>query len=64
MPHNNTNNHEDETLYKIPYIEHEFIRYKESRKTNRITCALAVTNIAWFVLAVVAYIIERYEKSR
>lgn len=58
MPNNNTNNHEDETMYKIPFVEYEYMRYRASRKMNRITCALAVTNLAWFVF-VLAYIIGK-----
>ena len=64
MPNSKTNNHEDETMYKIPFVEYEYMRYQESRKMNRITCALAVTNLAWFVF-VLAYIIRKvYEKRR
>ncbi len=65
MPNNKTNiNHEDETMYKIPFVEYEYMRYRASRKMNRITCALAVTNLAWFVF-VLAYIIRKvYEKRR
>lgn len=63
MPNNNTNNHEDEEMYKIPFIEYEYMKYRASRKVNRIACALAVTNLAWFVF-VLAYIKERYEKRR
>ena len=55
MPNKANKNHEDEAMYKIPFIEYEYMRYRASRKMNRITCALAVTNIAWFVF-VLAYI--------
>lgn len=59
MPNNKTNiNHEDETMYKIPFVEYEYMRYRASRKMNRIACALAVTNLAWFVF-VLAYIIGK-----
>ena len=56
MPNNTNNNHEDETMQMIPYIEYERIRYKVSMQKNRIVCALAVTNIAWFGLFL-AYIL-------
>ena len=50
MPNKTNNIHEDETMHMIPYIEYERIRYKSSMQKNRIVCALAVTNIAWFGL--------------
>lgn len=50
MPNKTNNIHEDETMHMIPYIEYERMRYKVSMQKNRIVCALAVTNIAWFGL--------------
>lgn len=58
MSNHNTTNHEDEAMYKIPFIEYEHMKYRASRKMNRIACALAVTNLAWFVF-VLAYIIRK-----
>lgn len=58
MSNHNTTNHEDEEMYKIPFIDYEHMKYRASRKMNRITCALAVTNLAWFVF-VLAYIIGK-----
>lgn len=55
----NTNNiHENETMHKIPFIDHEYEVYKVSRQKNRIVFALAVTNIALFGLFL-AYVIFR-----
>ena len=64
MPNNEINNHEDETLYKIPFVEHEYAKYRASRRLNRITCALAVTNLAWFICVLVYILRKRYEKRR
>ena len=50
MPNKTNNIHEDETMHMIPYIEYASMRYKVSMQKNRIVCALAVTNIAWFGL--------------
>lgn len=55
MP-NKTNNHEDESMHTIPFIVSEYEKWKISKQKNRIACALAVTNIAWFGL-VLAYIL-------
>ena len=58
MPHNNTTEHEYEALAVIPFVSHEYKVYKVERQKNRIACALAVTNLAWVVLAVV-YILKK-----
>lgn len=58
MPNNTTNTHEDEAMHMIPFIVLEYERYKASKQKNRIVCALAVTNIAWFGLFL-AYILLR-----
>ena len=49
-------NHEE--IYKIPFVEYEYMRYRASRKINRIACALAVTNVAWFIF-MLAYILRK-----
>ena len=56
MPNTTSKTHENEAMQMIPFIEHEYKIYKVSAQKNRIVCALAVTNIAWFV-GVLAYII-------
>jgi hypothetical protein len=53
----------DETIYKIPFIEHEYIRYKESRKRNRIMAALILTNAIWLGLTALI-VVKGYEKRR
>lgn len=55
-----TNNHKNETMHSIPFIHHEYLMHKARVRKNRIVYALCVTNIAWFVLALISYI--RYEK--
>jgi hypothetical protein len=50
MPNNTNNIHENEAMHMIPYVEFEYERYRASKQKNRIVYALAVTNIAWFVL--------------
>lgn len=64
MPKDLTNKHHDETetMHMIPFIEHEYCMYKVSKRKNRIACALAVTNIAWFVLGLAFFIFRIYEK--
>ena len=64
MPKNMTdkNHDENETMHMIPFIEHEYRMYKVSKRKNRIACALAVTNIAWFVLGLAFFIFRMYEK--
>ncbi len=64
MPKNMTdkNHDENETMHMIPFIEHEYRIYKVSKLKNRIACALAVTNIAWFVLGLAFFIFRIYEK--
>ena len=58
MPHNHTTEHEYETLAVIPFVSHEYKIYKVERQKNRIAGALAVTNLAWVVLAVVYILIK------
>ena len=58
MPRNHTTEHEYEALAVIPFVSHEYKVYKVERQKNRIACALAVTNLAWVVLAVV-YILTK-----
>ena len=40
-----------EDIYKMPFVEHEFIMYKASKIRNRIVMALAITNAFWLVVA-------------
>jgi hypothetical protein len=58
MPNKTNNIHENEAMHMIPFVELEYERYRASRQKNRIVCALAVTNIAWFGL-LLAYIFIR-----
>jgi hypothetical protein len=55
MPNRKNKPHEDESMHMILFREHEYKVYKVSRSKNRITCALAVTNLAWFILLVVTF---------
>ena len=55
MSHKKTNRtHNGEQLYKIPFVEHEYSLYRESKIRNRIVKALIITNAAW--LFAVAFI--------
>ena len=58
MPNKTTNNHENEAMHMVPFVELEYERYRASKQKNRIVCALAVTNIAWLVLFL-AYVFIR-----
>lgn len=56
MPSNTpSNTHESETMHTIPFVEHEYILWKVSRRKNQIVGTLAVT-IALLVGAL-AYIL-------
>jgi hypothetical protein len=52
-----------ETIYKIPFIEAEYMRWKESRTKNRMKAALIITNAAWLCLTALI-VVQRYEKRR
>jgi hypothetical protein len=49
-----SNNHNSEYIYKIPFVDHEYLMHKESMIRGRIVKALIVTNVAW--LLAVAFI--------
>jgi hypothetical protein len=51
-----SNRHNSEYIYKIPFIEHEYLMHKESMIRGRIVKALLVTNAVW--LCVVALIMS------
>jgi hypothetical protein len=55
-------NKPNETIYKIPFIEAEYMRWKESRMKNRMKAALILTNAIWLCLT--ALIVQSYEKRR
>lgn len=55
-------NKPNETIYKIPFIEAEYMKWKESRTKNRIKAALILTNAIWICLT--ALIVQSYEKRR
>jgi hypothetical protein len=51
MPSQKSNaTHKNEYIYKIPFIEHEIMLYKESRIRRRIVMALIFTNAIWLVI--------------
>ena len=50
------NGHNREYIYKIPFIEHEYLMHKESMIRRRIVKALIVTNTVW--LLCVAFIMS------
>ena len=54
-------NKPNETIYKIPYIEYEYMRYKASRMKNRIKAALILTNLLWICLTAIM-VVKGYEK--
>jgi hypothetical protein len=57
MSSNKPNNrHNNEYIYKIPFIEHEYAIYKESMIRRRIVKALIVTNTIWLLF--VAFIMS------
>ena len=56
MPNKTNKDHENESMHMIPNIVYEYEKWKASRQKNRIVCALAVTNLAWFGL-LLAYIL-------
>jgi hypothetical protein len=58
-----SNNAETETIYEIPFVEHEYTLYKESRKRNRIMAALIITNAIWLCLTALI-VVKGYEKAR
>ena len=47
----------NEDLYKVPFVEHEFSMFKAHRTRSRIVKALIITNVVWF--AIVAFIMSK-----
>lgn len=62
MPFKKNKPQKNETMHMIPFIEHEFKMFKASKRKNRIAVALAVTNIAWFILLTAIFVLRGYEK--
>lgn len=52
-----------ENIYKIPFVEAEYMKWKESRTKNRIKAALILTNALWLALALLM-VVKGYEKRR
>lgn len=42
--------HKSEFVYKIPFVEHEYLMYRVSRIKSRIVMALMLTNAVWLVI--------------
>jgi hypothetical protein len=57
MSHKTPNHtHNSEDIYKIPFVEHEYAMYRESKIRSRIVKALIVTNTIWLLF--VAFIMS------
>jgi hypothetical protein len=50
MPDKQNDTHNSEYIYKMPFVEHEYMMYKASRIRRRIVMALAITNAFWLVV--------------
>ena len=55
----NKDMNQSDKVYKIPFIESEYVRYKVEKRKNQILCALAATNILWLMLFVLAIVFLR-----
>ena len=56
-------NKPNETIFKIPFIDAEYLSWKESMTKNRMKAALIITNAAWLCLTALI-VVQRYEKRR
>lgn len=50
MPDRSNKTHKSEFVYKIPFVEHEYLMYRVSKIKSRIVMALMLTNAVWLVI--------------
>ena len=50
MPDKLNETHKSEFVYKIPFVEHEYLMYRVSKIKSRIVMALMLTNAVWLVI--------------